>query len=66
MTYALYIIVAFLICIAWIFFPGEYGFLLLAAAIGLALWLIYAVVKAAVKSALREYDEEKAKENGQK
>ena len=66
MKFVLYILVAFFIGFAWIFIPAGWGFLILPAVVGLLLWLIYAVVKSAVKSALREYDEEKAKANGQK
>ena len=66
MRYVLYILVAFLISFAWILIPAGWGFLLLAAAIVLLLWGIYAIVKAAVKDALREYDKEKAEANGQK
>ena len=64
--YVLYILVAFLFSFAWILIPAGWGFLLLAAAIVLLLWRIYAIVKAAVKDALREYDKEKAEANGQK
>lgn len=42
-------------------------FYIIAAVIGgfaLILWLIHDTVKSAVKDALREYDEEKAKKNG--
>ena len=66
MRYVLYILVAFLFSFAWILIPAGWGFLLLAAAIVLLLWGIYAIVKAAVKDALLEYDEEKTKANGQK
>ena len=64
--FVLYILVAFFISFAWILIPAGWGFLLLAAAIVLLLWGIYAIVKAAVKDALREYDKEKAEANGQK
>ena len=66
MRYVLYILVAFLFSIGWFLIPAGWGFLLLAAAIIFLLWGIYAIVKAAVKDALREYDQEKAKSNGQK
>ena len=66
MKFVLYILAAFFISFAWIFILAGWGFLILPAVVGLLLWLIYAVVKSAVKSALREYDEEKAKANGQK
>ena len=64
--YALYILVAFLFSVGLFLFPTQWAFLLLSAAIVLLLWAIYAIVKVAVKDALREYDQEKAKANGQK
>ena len=66
MRYVMYILIAFLFSIGLILFPAEWVFLLLAAAIVLLLWGIYAIVKAAVKDALREYDKEKTEANGQK
>jgi len=63
MGYIVFIIVAFFAVIAMIFAPGL-AFIIGGAAF--LLWLIYDVVKSAVKAALREYDEEKAKANGQK
>ena len=66
MKFVLYILAAFFISFAWILIPAGWGFMILPAVVGLLLWLIYAVVKSAVKAALREYDEEKAKTNGQK
>ena len=63
MGYIVFIIVAFFAVIAMIFAPGL-AFIIGGAAF--LLWLIYDVVKSAVKAALREYDEEKAKAKGQK
>ena len=63
MGYIVFIIVGFFAVIAMIFAPGL-AFIIGGAAF--LLWLIYDVVKSAVKAALREYDEEKAKANGQK
>lgn len=62
--FVLYILAAFFISFAWILIPAGWGFIILPAVVGLLLWLIYAVVKSAVKAALREYNEEKAKANG--
>ena len=66
MRYVLYILVAFLFSVGLFLFPTQWVFLLLAAAFVLLLWGIYAIVKVAVKDALREYDKEKAEANGQK
>ena len=62
-----FIIIAFIAVMSMIFFPGL--FYIVGAIVGgfaLILWLIHDTVKSAVKAALREYDEEKAKANGQK
>ena len=58
-----FIIVAFIAVIAMMFAPGL-AFII--GGVALVLWLIYDVVKSAVKAALREYDKEKAEVNGQK
>ena len=58
-----FIIVAFIAVIAMMFAPGL-AFII--GGVALVLWLIYDVVKSAVKAALREYDKEKAEANGQK
>ena len=58
-----FIIVAFIAVIAMMFAPGL-AFII--GGVSLVLWLIYDVVKSAVKAALREYEKEKAEANGQK
>ena len=58
-----FIIVAFIAVIAMMFAPGL-AFII--GGVALVLWLIYDVVKSAVKAALREYEKEKAEANGQK
>ncbi|MBR2889645.1 MAG: hypothetical protein IKC09_05145 [Oscillospiraceae bacterium] len=63
----LLIIAAFVTIMIFIFIPGiGYLFGLGLGGLVLVLWLIHATVKSAVKDALREYDEEKKKDNGQK
>ena len=63
MKTALFIMIAFGAIVLMIFFPWI---LFIVGGIGLFLWLIYDIVKSAVKAALREYDKEKAEANGQK
>ena len=63
MKTALFIMIAFVAIVSMIFFPWL---LFIIGGIGFFLWLIYDIVKSAVKAALREYDKEKAEANGQK
>lgn len=64
------LIISFLICVMLpLFLMGGSvfgGWILLALVIALFLYTLYLLIKKAVKDALREYDEEKAKANGQK
>lgn len=59
-------IVCILLPILFMTASGMGGWILLVLAIALFLYILYLLIKKAVKDALREYDEEKAKANGQK
>ncbi len=64
------LLIAFLLCVLLplllVGTPVLGGWVLLALVIALSLYILYLLIKKAVKDALREYDEEKAKANGQK
>ena len=62
----LLIFAAFFTIMVSIFIPGGYLFGFGLGGLILVLVLIHATIKSAVKDALREYDEEKKRINGQK
>lgn len=57
---AIFIIVALFAAFLFIINPGLVT--IVVGGVGLILWLIYDIVKSAVKAALREYEKEKSEQ----